>query len=338
MQIHRIRGKSLRDALERARRAHGSGAVVLNQEQSPDGGITLAVAEQARTTPRPVAELQERPEAATERLETQPGATQQAATITRQVARCLEASGASAPFIEKICGAVAARMDEGLHPIDLAAAALGQVFPAPPKLPSRGITRVLSFSGLSGVGKTTSLVRLAARLVRAGRKVALATLDTHRVGAVEQLRAYAVLLDIPLFKLREGAGLMDYLARSPGLDVVLLDTASDPKRDNGQLVELGKVCAGNGAPRAELQHFVVLPATLGHGSVREAVAACDDLQLTGCLITKLDETRRPAPVLEYIATQALPVAFMSDSSEITGNLHRPGADHFADLMLRGELR
>ncbi|MAE28746.1 MAG: hypothetical protein QF724_08620 [Planctomycetota bacterium] len=333
MHIHRIRGKNLRDALERARRAHGSGAVVLTQEQTPDGGVTLAVAEQAGAGSQTVSEQRDKRVAAT------PLATPKATPpVTSQVARCLETSGASAEFVEHICKAVAKRMEEGRHPIDLAASEIGKTFPAPPKLPSRGITRVLSFSGLSGVGKTTCLVRLATRLVRAGRKVALATLDTHRVGAVEQLRAYAALLDVPLFKLREGADLMDYLARAPGLDVVLLDTTGHPGRDSGQLAALAQACVANGRHVAELQNFVVLPATLGHGSVGEAVAACAGPALAGCFLTKLDETRRPAPVLEYIANNALPVAFMSDSSEVNGQLHRPQAEQFADLMLRGGLR
>jgi len=326
MQIHRIRGKNLRDALERARRAHGEGAVVLTHETAPGGGVTLAVAEQAPESPRKVADMQ------TAQREVHKTA------VARQVARCLETSGASAAFTNRICRAVESRMGEGIHPIDLAAEEIGKVFPQTPTLPSRGITRILAFSGLTGVGKTTSLVRLGARFVRAGRKIALATLDTHRVGAVEQLRAYASLLDVPLFKLREGADLLDYLSRSPGLDLVLLDTTGDPQRDNNHISALAKACGGAGVPRAELQNFLVLPATLGHGSVEEAVAAFDELELTGCLLTKLDETRRPAPVLEYVATHGLPVAFLSDGSEIAHNLHRPGPDHYADLLLRGGLR
>ena len=256
---------------------------------------------------------------------------------TRQVGRCLATSGASAEFTNRICRAVESRLDEGIHPIDLAAEEIGRVFPAPPTLPSRGITRVLTFSGMTGVGKTTSLVRLGARLVRAGRKIALATLDAHRVGAVEQLRAYAALLDVPLFKLREGTDLLDYLARSPGLDLVLLDTTGDPGRDNAQITSLAEVCGAPGGPRAELQSFLVLPATLGHGSVAETVASFQSLELTGCLLTKLDETRRPAPVLEHVVDHGPPAAFLSDGAEIGSHLHRPGPELYADLLLRGGL-
>lgn len=314
MTIHKVRGGDLRSALERARAEHGEGALVLARETAPDGGVILAVSPGERTAAAR-------------------GTNRALPTGYEEIARRLRAHGTADELVLEVCREAAEHGSADRHPIDRVAEALGARFRIAHLPVARDRSRVISLVGATGVGKTSSLVKLAARLLRGERRVELATLDTRRVGALEQLRAYGKLLGVPVHLVHEGDRLTPQALGLPGPEVTLLDTTGRPAQDVPRLLELSRSLG----PGLDHESLLVLPATASESALLEVAEACQDLRLLGVVITKVDETREPAPVLDLVRELGLPVAFLSDGQDIGRNFHRARPDHLADLLIRGRL-
>jgi len=337
-------GRSLREALLRARRTLGAKAVVVDHREQA-GGVLLAVAPEV---PRSPAELEELRREASELLERrrrksapEPGVGVTSSVPGRSplaaVERSLRSNGVSRRLRERVLEAVAGRLGDGAHPLDLAAEEIGSVFTTASLPSDKRTTLIVALLGQTGVGKTTSLAKLAARFIRSGKRVALATLDAWRVGAVEQIRAYGNLLGVPSLALRDAALLAREIAQAARFDVVLVDGSGDLGRDIDQLRRLRETIISTGA-EARLESFVVLPATASEHSLALVTETCVVLEPRGAIITKLDEAALPSPVIEHALSAQLPLAFLSDGPDLAKNFHRAVPASIADLLLKGRLQ
>lgn len=326
LRIHRVRGRDLVDALERAQRAYGEGAFVLSREPTPGGGVTVAVGVPARPSD-PAAEST-RPEAGHAELE-----------------RRLRSSGASDALVARALAAAERRGARGPFALDAGAAELGSLVAvaAAPRVRSRkagGAPHVLAFVGPTGVGKTTTLVKLAARLARAKRRIALVTLDGRSVAGRSQLEAYARLIQAPVVTADDGARLARSVAQSRHVDAVLVDTPGQSPRCTEALQRLGAELAAaraDGAAESALEVYLTLQASSARGALEETLLGFGAAGPTALVLTKLDETRQPAPALEFARASGLPVAFLCDGADVAAHLHRTSADRVADLLLRGRI-
>lgn len=330
MQIHRIRGRTLDDALHRACSEHGEDAVVLSQEFSRQHGVTIAVAggDQSRRLRAREAALALRRPVDAPRLAPRPDLADLEARLRR--------NGASVALTNRVRQAVEASGQRGAYTIDAAAGVLGRLFAPAPSPRTQGAPCVLAFVGPTGVGKTTSLAKLGIRLVRAGRRVAFATLDTYRVGAVDQLRTYAELLNAPIHVGRTGEDLAATLATADPAEVVLLDTTGRSPRDAASLDGLARDLARTGAGTT-LAAYLVLAANSAQETLDAAIQAYGATSPAALVLTKLDETDRPAATLERTLLARRPYAFLCDGQDVTAHLHRAHPERFADLFLRGRL-
>lgn len=326
MGLHQVKGKSLREALRRAQQEVGERAVVVNQRVRP-GGVTLAVTD---LPPHDRLELEKLRVEARAMLHKAPALPSPGAADVR---RSLERSGASRPLVHAICDRVEESIDEGIHPLDVAAEELGALFPVASARRSEGRTRIMAFVGQSGVGKTASMIKMAMGLFAAGRKICLASLEPT---ADDQLEKLAERLSIPLHAGEALRDLVPALRTEGTYDVVLLDTAGRPAEDAQRLRRLQDGLARMEAP-VDLDTYLVLPATGSPGSLVATGEAARPVQVAGVILTKLDETRAVAPVLEHLIREALPVAFLCDGPHPSHNFHRPTPDRFADLLLRGRI-
>ncbi|MBI5434170.1 MAG: hypothetical protein HZA52_15155, partial [Planctomycetes bacterium] len=195
---------------------------------------------------------------------------------------------------------------------------------------------VLAFVGPTGVGKTTTLAKLGSRLVRAGRRIALVTTDAQRAGGIEHLGSHAKLLQAPFHVARTGDELARAVEASANADAILVDTAGHSPRDR-ELVERLAATLESTERRVPLTRYLVLSATASRAALETAAKTFQPLGPDALAVTKLDETREPAPVLELAATLPLAVAFFCDGQDIARDLHRPTREQFADLFLRGRL-
>ena len=206
--------------------------------------------------------------------------------------------------------------------------------PAPPT--------VMVIFGVNGVGKTTTVAKLAARLGRAGRSVLLAAADTFRPGAAEQQQVWADRLRVPCITGMKDPAAVTFdaiaaaRARGGGIDTVLVDTAGRLHTEERLLEELKKVVrvAARQQPGAPHESFLVLDATVGQNAVHQARAFAAAVPLTGLIVTKLDGTAKGGSVVALERAVQVPIRFLG-TGEGLGDLEVFAAERFARRLIGG---
>lgn len=182
---------------------------------------------------------------------------------------------------------------------------------------SDGVT-VMTFVGVNGVGKTTTVAKVAHRLQREGRHVLLAAADTYRAGAIQQLEAWAERLAVHAVVGAPGgdpaAVAFDAIeaAETRGADTVLVDTAGRLHTEEGLMAELKKVMRviGRKRPGAPHETLLVLDGTVGQNAIQQGRLFAEAVQPTGLIVTKLDGTARGGAVVALRKELGLPIRFL----------------------------
>ena len=179
---------------------------------------------------------------------------------------------------------------------------------------------VVALVGPTGVGKTTTVAKLAARyaLQHGYQQVALVTTDSYRIGAHEQLRTYGRILGVPVRVANDADELRTVLEHLSDKRLVLIDTAGMSQRDLRLTEQFNQVLSG--APK--LKTCVVLSANTQTAAVKDVMRAFAKIKLDACVLTKLDECVSIGGVLSVIAQYKLPVAYLSDGQQVPEDLHR----------------
>jgi flagellar biosynthesis protein FlhF len=177
---------------------------------------------------------------------------------------------------------------------------------------------VVALVGPTGVGKTTTVAKLAARaLLRHGPKsVALVTADDQRIGAHEQLKIYGQILDIPVRVARDHRTLQAAISELRAHRLILIDTAGMSQRDLRLAEQLAMVRGGSSAVKL----YLVLSANGQIAALEETVAAFGAGRVQGAIITKVDETASLGGVLSVLAAHQLPVAYVSEGQRVPEDL------------------
>lgn len=180
----------------------------------------------------------------------------------------------------------------------------------------KGIVAVV---GATGVGKTTTIAKLAARyLLRHGQKrVALITTDNYRVGAHEQLRSYARIMGAPLRVASDVDSLQEALHNFRDKDLVLIDTAGMSQRD----MRLNEQFSLLKAAGHRLQVILAMAANSQRSVLADVARAFKIVPLAGCILTKVDETTSLGGALSVAVEQQLPIAYFSDGQQVPEDLH-----------------
>jgi fused signal recognition particle receptor len=202
-----------------------------------------------------------------------------------------------------------------------------------------GLT-VVVFVGVNGVGKTTSVAKLAQRLAREGRKPLLAAADTYRAGAVAQLAIWADRLSLPSVLGASGgdpaAVAFDAMeaAASRGADTVLVDTAGRLHTQDGLMEELRKVIRviARKHPGAPHETLLVLDGTVGQNAIQQGRLFAQAVQPTGIIVTKLDGSARGGAVVALRKELGLPIRFLG-LGETVDDLEPFDAGAFAARLL-----
>ena len=174
-------------------------------------------------------------------------------------------------------------------------------------------TVILVF-GVNGVGKTTIVAKLAARLAREGRSVLLAAADTFRAGATEQLQAWAGRLGVPAVTGTGDPAAVAFdaiaAARARGADTVLVDTAGRLHTEDRLLEELKKMVRVVAKLHPPHESLLVLDGTVGQNAVQQARAFAGAVPLSGLVVTKLDGTAKGGSVVALKRAIRVPVRFL----------------------------
>ncbi len=204
---------------------------------------------------------------------------------------------------------------------------------APPIAAVAGLRRVVALVGPTGVGKTTTVAKLAAncKLVH-GLRPGLLTVDTYRIAAVEQLRTYAEIIDLPLAVANAPGEMRRAIDELGDVDIVLIDTAGRSPRDEVKIRELADFLAEAQPDEVHL----VLSAVAGERSLRAAVDRFAIVRADRLILTKLDEADGLGGVLAVIGQANRPVSYLTTGQAVPDDIEPANRSRLASLILGDE--
>ncbi len=190
---------------------------------------------------------------------------------------------------------------------------------------------VYALVGPTGVGKTTTTAKLAARCVlrHGAGQVALITTDGYRIGAQEQLRIYGRILGVPVFSVRDAADLRQTLAGLQNRHMVLIDTMGVSQRDR-MVARQAAMLAGGGAVR----RLLLLNATARGDTLDDVVRAYAGADLAGCIFTKVDEALALGPAVDVAVRHQLQVRYLTNGQRVPEDLHLPNRAYLLHRAMR----
>jgi fused signal recognition particle receptor len=194
--------------------------------------------------------------------------------------------------------------------------------------------------GVNGVGKTTTIGKLASRLKKEGKTVLMAAGDTFRAAAVQQLTTWSERAGVPILSQGEGADSASVIfdavqsAKSRGIDVVIADTAGRLHTQGHLMEELRKIkrVVQKHDPYAPHEVLMVVDATTGGNALTQALQFHEAIGLTGIAITKLDGTAKGGILLAIARRMALPVRFVG-LGEGVDDLEPFDAEAYAEALI-----
>jgi flagellar biosynthesis protein FlhF len=204
---------------------------------------------------------------------------------------------------------------------------------APPIRAVVGTRRVVALVGPTGVGKTTTVAKLAANFKLAhGVRVGLITVDTYRIAAVEQLKTYAEIIDLPLAVVNDPVEMPRALDELGAVDIVFIDTAGRSPRDEVKIRELAEFLL---QARPDEVHLV-LSAVAGQRSLRSAVERFAKVQVDRLILTKLDEADSLGGVLAVLGLSSRPLSYLTTGQAVPDDIEPADRKRLARLILRQE--
>lgn len=200
---------------------------------------------------------------------------------------------------------------------------------------------VILMTGVNGVGKTTTIGKLASRFGREGKKVLLAAADTFRAAAAEQLAVWAERSGADIVRHSEGsdpaAVVFDALnaGKARGADIIIIDTAGRLHNKQNLMNELSKIrrVIGRELPDSDVETLLVLDAVTGQNGLIQAEEFAKTADLSGIVVTKLDGTAKGGIVFGIASSMALPVKFIG-VGEGTDDLMPFSAAEFCEALLQ----
>lgn len=309
MLLKRIEGKTLAQALSRVKKECGEDALLVETRPTRTGYLVVAARQEAMLAPP----------------------RHQAAAVERQPRWSrgfapLAARAADFGLSERVLAAV----EKALLGTKVALSRPGD--PALPRLCQRVLAALIRTEarfeavpvakelqtqvlvGPTGVGKTTTLAKLAARAVHQGQRVAIVTLDTYRVAAVEQLRAFADLLDVPLEVAFTPQDLRRALQLHGGCDRIFVDTTGKSPLDRDALGTL------HGTLGAKATTLLCLAAATRRRDCELILEAYEALGIAAAVLTKWDETLMPGEALSVLIERGMALSHVTIGQEVPADI------------------
>lgn len=198
-----------------------------------------------------------------------------------------------------------------------------------------GGRRVVALVGPTGVGKTTTIAKLAANFrLKEKRRVGLITVDTYRIAAVEQLRTYADIIDLPMEVVSTAREMRAAVTRMSDLEIVLMDTAGRSPRDEVKIQELRTMLI---EAKADEVHLVLSSVGSASGLKRTAEQFAP-AGATALVLTKLDEAASLGNILPLLRASKLPLSYVTDGQNVPDDIEAADQRHLARMVLGMEVR
>jgi flagellar biosynthesis protein FlhF len=202
---------------------------------------------------------------------------------------------------------------------------------------------VYALMGPTGVGKTTTTAKLAARCVMrfGAEKLALVTTDSYRIGAYEQLRIYGQILGVSVHAVKDAADLDRVLAGLRDKHMVLIDTVGMSQRDRAVSEQIAMLCGAN----RPVKRLLLLNASSHGDTLNEVVQAYrhgeradSGWDLAGCIFTKVDEATHPGALIDMAIRHQLPVHYISSGQKVPEHLMLADGQALVDSVFQAKSR
>jgi flagellar biosynthesis protein FlhF len=198
------------------------------------------------------------------------------------------------------------------------------------------ITRggVYALVGPTGVGKTTTVAKLAARAVLkfGAERVALITTDSYRIGAHEQLKIYGRILNVPVHAVKDETELQLTLADLTRSHLILIDTVGMSQRDRRITEQIEFLC-GRGS---KVRRHLLLPATAQNVTLDDIVRAYRGSGMDGVILSKIDESVSIAPAIDCLIRHGLDLHYVTNGQKVPEDLHLANALYLVDRAFKGQ--
>ena len=191
--------------------------------------------------------------------------------------------------------------------------------------------------GPTGVGKTTKIAKLAAKfaMLHGSDNVALITTDTYRIGAHEQLATYGRIMGCTVKVARDEAELAQYLYQLRSKRLVLIDTAGMGQRDTRLSQQLDALVNND---KVVIRNYLVIPATAQRRVVQETLEHFHHIPLTGCILSKVDESLSLGEILSVLIQHELPITYITNGQRVPEDIDSANAQQLIQTVLnRDEL-
>jgi flagellar biosynthesis protein FlhF len=192
---------------------------------------------------------------------------------------------------------------------------------------------VFTFVGPTGVGKTTTLAKLAAYLkIKRRLEVAVISVDTYRIGAINQLQQYAEILEVPFQAAQNGSDIAKARERFQHQDVVLVDTIGKNYLLREQVSDLQEVFEDE----ENLQHLLVLSATAKDEDLRQTIRQFQSLPIHSLIFTKVDETLSFGNVINQLVRFDYPLSFLGTGQRVPEDIKLANRKNLLSSLWRGD--
>lgn len=257
----------------------------------------------------------------------------------QQLTRELEAEDIDADAIERLMESLYPAAEEGAGMEELREMLLesvvGLVRCAGPVRMKKSGPRIMAIVGPTGVGKTTTIAKLAAMYaLTKGSSVAMVTTDNFRVGAIEQLKTYAKIMDLPLEVVATSQELAKSIAKHSDKDLILIDTAGRSQKDAERLEEL----KGYLESQQGLEIYLCIAATTRPREIDEIVAKFGVLPINRLLFTKVDESESFGCIINTHLRHKLPLSYFTTGQKVPEDIEVATPRKIANLVLKESAR
>lgn len=178
---------------------------------------------------------------------------------------------------------------------------------------------IAAFIGTTGVGKTTTIAKLAAMLMlEKTKKVGLISIDAYRIGAMEQLKTYANILGVPCFQAFKTKDLLFALRRMEGRDIVLIDTAGQSQYDMSRIEELRRLIPND----LDISTHLLLSISTTESEMNKAAVNFSPLKYQSYIFTKRDEAQKSGSILNQIIKLNLPISYITTGQNVPEDIEQ----------------
>jgi flagellar biosynthesis protein FlhF len=205
------------------------------------------------------------------------------------------------------------------------------------RVPPKGDKKVIMLVGPTGVGKTTSIAKLAARysfMMEKKYKVGLIVLDTYRIGAVEQLMQYARMMKLGIETVVDPPEFASALNAMSYCDYILIDTMGSSPYDKEKITKIYD-CLQHNTSSMQIETVLVLPSSIKYEDLKATYDNFEPLGVDTMMFTKLDETRGFGNIFSLMYETSKPISYFSIGQEVPEDLVVASSDYLIDCMLNG---